>query len=250
MNKNIFFILSFCFFFFGFVHKNSEDQQYQILSDQITTSEIEIYKFHLIASEIYAFYYDESITINLDWEKPYFSAYAHREVSGKFSINFWGGLARIPEMLEETWAFVVCHELGHILGGNPKMELKNYEWASSEGQSDHFAAVECLPKYFEKKYIQNFDDRRFLPYEVGYCSDTTSDNRSLFVCLKTLRAARGFFGVSKYMFSKENYDFHDHAPAIESTEINSYPSLQCRLDILKSKAGNNNSSERNNCWYK
>ncbi len=250
MKKNSYFIFIISFFLFGFVNKNTGEYQYQILSDQITTSEVEIYKFHIIASEIYTLYYDKSIIINLDWEKPYFSAYAHKEVSGKFSINFWGGLARIPEMLEETWAFVVCHELGHILGGAPKMELKNYEWASSEGQSDHFAAAECLPKYFEKKYIEEFDDRRFLPYEVGYCFDTTSNKKSQFVCLKTLRAARGFFGVSKYMFSKEDYDFHAKAPAIESTEINSYPSLQCRLDILKSKAGSNKSSERNNCWYK
>lgn len=71
-------------------------------------------------------------------------------VSGKkWIINAYGGLARYEGMSADAYTMVLCHELGHHLGGFPKIGRRS--WASNEGQSDYYAAAKCFPRMAASK---------------------------------------------------------------------------------------------------
>ncbi|MEK6578852.1 MAG: hypothetical protein AABZ55_06470, partial [Bdellovibrionota bacterium] len=75
---------------------------------------------------------------------------ANANVWGKrWVINMYGGYARHPLTTEDGFALVLCHELGHFLGGAPRKDRPN--WASSEGESDYFGAMKCLRRVFDRE---------------------------------------------------------------------------------------------------
>ncbi len=91
------------------------------------------------------------VDLNLSWEKPWFTMWAKQHSEREYSINLWGAVTRIPGMNNNGLALFTCHEIGHILAGTPRMKIKDFLWASSEGQADYFATAICLKNYYESK---------------------------------------------------------------------------------------------------
>lgn len=233
--------------------------RYMILFDQVTTSEIDDKAFTKIITEVYSVYVNEGVSqerflnLYMDWKTPYFSAWATELSDTQFQINFWGGFARLPGMLHEIFEFVVCHELGHILGAEPRHRNKLNPWASAEGQSDHFAVTECLPKYYKRfNKLIDFDSTLSMPLEVSMCLDQYIEKDAQNLCLKILRAGRGFAAILMHLYpDKDLPTYEKSAPEVPETLYNSYPSLQCRIDIFKNASKCLESSfKRNPCWYK
>ena len=83
------------------------------------------------------------LVINRKWDDPTVNANAQRYGS-RWIINMYGGLARHPAVTPEGFATVACHELGHHLGGFPKIWGLFGSWASNEGEADYFATLKCL----------------------------------------------------------------------------------------------------------
>lgn len=73
---------------------------------------------------------------------------ASAERMGAWNVNMYGGLARHETITEDGFALVMCHEVGHHIGGAPKVGNFMMKWASNEGQSDYFAATKCLRRIF------------------------------------------------------------------------------------------------------
>jgi hypothetical protein len=224
----------------------------------ITNTEVDKKQFHKIVGEIYSLYTTEALsqnknlTLSLNWKVPYFTAWANKGASSHYSINFWGGLARIPGMLTQTWEFIVCHELGHILGGLPKHKSSYSSWASSEGQSDHFAITECLPKYYKTFQKEGFDSTLSLPVEIDRCLNSHISVENQNICLKVLRAGRGMAEVLNYLsLSDEVASYESIAPSVDQTLHDSYPTAQCRIDIFyqQSTCTEKKACPRNSCWY-
>lgn len=73
-------------------------------------------------------------------------------------VNMYGGLARHNEITIDGFALVLCHEIGHHLGGAPKYGGFN-TWGTNEGGSDYFATLKCLRRIFQNddntKAIEN-----------------------------------------------------------------------------------------------
>ncbi len=158
-----------------------------------------------------------------EWASPYFAAFAIKRES-YMQISLWGGLARAQGVTKPMLAAVLCHELGHILGGEPLQTIPGSDWASTEGQSDFFAAKVCLPEYFHRH-----------PEAVSL---TSVDSKILHICgdhVDCERVAQVGFELVK-MF--QTYSYREFIPvrldAAEkaATELvrNTYPSDQCRLD--------------------
>ena len=237
---------------------HNKANSYSIEVGDPTDSEIDKNQFFVISNIIYAMYHQEGIDkgrafkINLDWKTPYFSAWASN-LNGEMAINFWGGMARIPHFVKEAWAFVVCHEVGHVLGGEPYEAIPHTSWASAEGQSDHFALTECLPKYFKNYDPSLVNNNSVMPYEVDLCHDTYPNqviNQN--ICLKMLKAGRHFLAVVDFLYSESpNVSYKTPAPVTKKLINKAYPSPQCRLDIFKTGALclEQNVCPRNNCWY-
>lgn len=158
-----------------------------------------------------------------EWDSPYFAAFAIPRDT-HFQVSLWGGTVRAPGFVKPLIAAILCHEIGHILGGEPLQTIPGSEWASTEGQSDFFAAKTCLPEFFSRhpELIGEVD-----PKIQKMCDGNEA-------CQKTAQA--GWLLVNLF----QKYSYHEYVPvsldvkAEPAKELirNSYPSDQCRLDTF------------------
>lgn len=84
------------------------------------------------------------LSINNLWKNPTVNAQAYQKrMNGTtyLMVDAFGGLARYGFMTTDAFVGVLCHELGHHLGGAPRID-----WASNEGQSDYWGFRSCMRK--------------------------------------------------------------------------------------------------------
>ncbi len=82
------------------------------------------------------------------WSDPTANAYA-QQLGDTWKVVMFGGLARHKLMNIDAFRSVVCHEIGHHLGGAPKAVSRWYGTESdlsSEGQSDYYATSKCMKR--------------------------------------------------------------------------------------------------------
>lgn len=239
--------------------KNQNPADYQILVTDETSSTIDEQTFISLPYIILSLYYEKtqeqkrSIEINNDWIKPYFTAWASQENSLYF-INFWGGLARIPEMNSHAWVFTVCHELGHILAGEPRIPIDSMRWASAEGMSDHFATTECMPRYYQAVNNLKSPVKNLSISELNICKKRYSDKKSQEICENILSGGVAFVSALHYM--KQGSHSESYATPstldVDYTLNKAYPSVQCRLDAFRLGAlcfTEPGSCKKLACWY-
>lgn len=166
-----------------------------------------------------------------DWEDATVNAVATRD-QDLWRINVAGGIARAPKMTKDGLLIIVCHELGHHLGGAPRMALYG-GWPSAEGQADYWATSKCLKRYYQK--YRHDGEILSLPEKVKtecHSQYTTTEERE--VCLKSVSASVKFgqfldtLNPKKPTISFESPD----ARQVKGTNINDYPRPQCRFDTL------------------
>lgn len=115
---------------------------------QIEFEEV-INKFSNFWSPIIMNKYQKKLVFENDWDAQRVNASATRDDDNNPVIKVSGGLARHPEITKNGLILILCHELGHHLGGAPKSfrgRSKKRSWSSAEGQADYFATTKCMPK--------------------------------------------------------------------------------------------------------
>jgi hypothetical protein len=143
-----------------------------------------------------------------EWNNPRVNALASRQ-EHIWEIHVYGGLLSHPELSEDEVTLVLCHELGHHLGGKPTASRGG--WSSSEGQSDYWSGQFCA--HLLEKPEESAEKLARLYAETSAGSLPRLTEKDLKVVPRT------FFG---------------------------YPSAQCRLDtIIAGMKG----WERPFCWY-
>lgn len=205
-----------------------------------------------------------NLVITGDWNDSTVNAYANRE-GNTWTVAMFGGMARRNEITKDGFALVICHEIGHHLGGFPTY---SGNWASVEGNSDFYATAGCAEKIFSGDSPTPKPPCPFAP-EAGtlpckgyaFSSDATVCQRSIdgSISLGTLLAALG--GEKAPSISTP-----DKSRVTKTSE--SHPKAQCRLDtmyqgILCTKKWNDSviprskaemetvtCSGRPACWYK
>jgi len=169
-----------------------------------------------------------TLTANKLWTNTTVNASANQD-GNNWVINMYGGLARRPEVTPDGFAMVVCHELGHHLGGFPF--YGNADWASSEGQSDYFATQVCSRKIWKDDLLVNaeFADA-VTPAEKTKCDGSWRgvDDRNL--CYRTVAAGKSLATLLSALNSggvpkTETPDTRQ----VTTTEVQ-HPQAQCRLD--------------------
>lgn len=156
-----------------------------------------------------------------EWSSPYFAAFASKK-EGYMQISLWGGMARAPGSNKAILATILCHELGHVLGGEPLQTIPGADWASTEGQSDFYASSVCMPDFFtahpELAPIPS-------PRALELCHENKMCGQVLQAGFETVQ----FFQAYAY---KEIIPVSLDTVASATKELvrNSYPSDQCRLD--------------------
>lgn len=161
------------------------------------------------------------LVVQNEWESPYFAAFA-QDKEAYFQAALWGGMARAPGASLPVLAGILCHEIGHIIGGEPRQSFSGAEWSSSEGQSDFYAAKDCLPQFLSAhpEWIPVVD-----PQALQICAGNE-------LCARTAQTGLDMVRFFKQYDSQKSADvfLETPAPAADQLLRNVYPSHQCRLD--------------------
>lgn len=163
------------------------------------------------------------------------------------------GAARAPGFGEDGFLATVCHEIGHILGGGPKLKPT----VVLEAQADDFAARECLPALFRSDPETLEVGKRAPPEVISICSTTSGNAQDQAVCARTILAGRELTLQRHWAVClSPDPSLRRQAPAgFEPARRDrsrakvlrdSYPSLQCRLETFISAA---TGQERASCWF-
>lgn len=163
-----------------------------------------------------------TLKINNAWKSDTVNARAHRRGRTRY-VTMYGGMARHPEMTEMGFALVVCHEIGHHIGGAPTA----FAGMSSEGQSDYFASTKCMRRWLSTK--TNFTTLAS-PLLVKMCSDIYKNQNEIDYCIAT---AEGGMSLARIFAVLQGRDMPQYdTPDTEVARRTNYrhPAAQCRLD--------------------
>lgn len=86
-----------------------------------------------------------TLRVDYNWTDSTVNAYADKQ-GNDWSIAMFGGMARRQEVTRDGFQLVVCHELGHLLGGFP---FYTNEDLAAEGQADYWATQACAKRVWK-----------------------------------------------------------------------------------------------------
>jgi hypothetical protein len=200
--------------------------------------------FNQVIDEVIAYYgpiiktKGGKLKMNRLWKDGTVNASAQQQ--GKtWIVNMYGGLARHSVTTKDGFALVLCHELGHHLGGFPEIGSNegNPDWAANEGQSDYFATMKCFRRVYEKADNSSIVSAMTVPSTVKTkCSNTFKSADEINLCI---RESMGGEVLADLLWSLANggklnsskkpaFDTPDTSKVSETDD--SHPAAQCRLD--------------------
>jgi len=208
------------------------------------------------------------LIVNGDFRSPTVNAYADQD-GDEWSISFFGGLAKHKDMTLNGFVIVVCHELGHHLGGFPMYRDSPWQ-ASNEGNSDYFATASCARKMFDPssplRYwgVDLWKKRKPDPTQSQNCTGSNIDKE---VCQMSLDGGLSLGKVLADLGGDNVPSYSTPDKTVVKKTLDSHPNAQCRLDSYKAGAfcskewrddmiARNKSemaqvscSDRPRCWY-
>ncbi|WP_155897226.1 ImmA/IrrE family metallo-endopeptidase [Bacteriovorax sp. BSW11_IV] len=172
-----------------------------------------------------------SISMNVNWDGKTPNASVSRK-DGQLRVYFDGEFVRKHQLNAPAFAITVCHEIGHVLGGEPRVyPSKKY---SSEAQSDYFAASECLPRYYKTLKNPTFKKATLSQKLASKCQSE--------YCQWAMSALERELVI----YAEEASLLKEDTKVVTYTNMNDYPSAQCRVDtIARAILGD----ERPRCWF-
>lgn len=196
-------------------------------------------KFNEIIDQVESYYkpivkeHGGELSIVRKWTDSDVDAYANQDRT-TWNVVMFGGLARRPEITEDGFALVVCHEVGHHLGGFP---YYGENWAASEGQADYFATQSCAKNIWKNEIEKNKRYRKIVPASVKEkCNNSFSSENEQNLCYRSADAGRSLATLLAAL-SKEAIP-HYETPDTRTVQktYTRHPDGQCRLDTYFSGA--------------
>lgn len=170
-----------------------------------------------------------NLVMNNLWDDGTVNALAERQAD-KWIVHMFGGLARHPLVTDDAFMMVVCHELGHHIGGAPR---KNHgkDWAANEGQADYFGAMKCMRRILEK------DDNQEIVSKINIDSDVIAKCQLIYksadeiaLCQRIAMAGKSLGNLLNEGSSGSRIAFNTPDKKIVSKTFDNHPEAQCRLD--------------------
>ncbi len=173
--------------------------------------------------------YGGKLEVVRKWTDGTVNAYAQQE-GNIWKVSMFGGLARHKTITKDGFALVVCHELGHHIGGAPR--YAGDDWASNEGQSDYFATTKCLHRLWQSEdnaaAIRGLEVPQYL---VDSCGKQWADKTDKEICVRGGMAGlsvANLFAALSWQMKQPKFDTPD-LKQVTATNDN-HPATQCRLD--------------------
>ena len=226
----------------GFMPDNNMNIPTYIKSGNGMTEE----KFNRIIDEVEAVYapivgnLGKTLRIERNWTDGTVNAYA-QQIGETWKVAMFGGLARHKSVTGDGFAAVICHELGHHLGGAPRKGAGGggawggdgnvaTSWASNEGQSDYFATLKCLRKvWLNDNNVQIAANLNAPKTAVDACNKSYKGNREeIAMCIRLAMAGHSISQVLNSASKSPEFDTPDKK--VVSATNHNHPQGQCRLD--------------------
>lgn len=186
------------------------------------------------------------LTIEGNWDSIIPDAFARRFFKDEMYLYVSGGMGMQVGMTQDAFALVVCHELGHLFGGEPT--ISGFYEFSVEGQADYYATQTCLPQVLALLNSPSLDEKEVPETMAAICSTASlvqPSNGKL--CPRLLLASENLARVFAYHRGGA-WPTGGHWDTTEvSKTLKSYPeTVQCRLDTFWSGILG---FSRPKCWY-
>ena len=166
------------------------------------------------------------------WTDSTVNAYA-QQIGTSWQVNMFGGLARRPEVTLDGFALVVCHELGHHLGGFPYAS----SWAANEGQADYFATLACGKNLWSEKLEENATYRKTVdPVAKKYCDTVNAGVEEQDLCYRQMAAGMSLGKLLGVLGGTPNINYGTPDASKVTKTNNAHPAAQCRLDTYMAGA--------------
>lgn len=182
----------------------------------------------------------EGGTLNIDFDMTSTRVNAFATRTGTkleyWNIRFLGGLLGHKSMNEFIYLGVLCHELGHHLGGLPKKAEGS--WVSVEGQADYFTGHECLKNILKNKNPLSFPKLKLPAFAINKCRERFSIESELKLCFESTFIS---MEIGKFLFkiNRGRRGNRSAKPLITKRATNimtttniKHPKPQCRLDTF------------------
>ncbi|MBM3383225.1 MAG: hypothetical protein FJY29_12440 [Betaproteobacteria bacterium] len=170
------------------------------------------------------------LKINRLWKDDTVNATAV-QTDDLWEVNMYGGLARRPEVTPDGFAMVLCHELGHHLGGYVMARDADMGWASNEGQSDYFATESCAKEIWRADLNENAKHREtVLPFAKSLCDTNHAQQPERDLCYRTSNAGLSLASLLAALRSSETPKFETPSKKVVTQTNDEHPEAQCRLD--------------------
>jgi hypothetical protein len=173
-----------------------------------------------------------NLKIEADWKNKQPNAFSDQSGKNRY-VYLYGGYARHPLMDQDTFLSIICHEIGHHLGGFPRESGSS--WASAEGQADYFSTLKCMKVALK----DNIENERValsldLPTEVkDQCRSQHLEDDDYFICLRSAKASENYGKVNSSLATPDSTAVISLLTPVKrrvfSTNL-SYPTPQCRTD--------------------
>lgn len=170
------------------------------------------------------------LIMNNRWDDATVNASAQQ--SGKnWQVNMYGGLARHPLVTVDGFMMVVCHELGHHIGGAPRKGGFGSAWASNEGQSDYFAGLKCMRRVLEKEDNIAIVSKMTIDAEVvTKCESIYKSESEIALCQRISMAGKSLAMLLGDLGGNSNVKFTTPDTSKVARTNDNHPAAQCRLD--------------------
>lgn len=225
------------------LHGNSgivEENDLYISVDDKAAAGINKVQFNRVIDKVVKVYKDivsdngGKLVVERKWMDGTVNAYA-RQVEDTWMVSMFGGLARHHTVTEDGFALVVCHELGHHLGGAPK-KFRNGKivWASNEGQADYWGTMKCLRKVWaNEKNSLVMKNKKIDKSVKKKCSSAFRDREKVALCARTAMAGKSIaslFRALRKLPTEVSFTTPVNKPV--TSTYHGHPLPQCRLDTF------------------
>lgn len=175
-----------------------------------------------------------NLKINRKWSDGTVNASAQRlPFSKDWNVNMFGGLARHETITADGFALVLCHEIGHHIGGAPKVKNFMMSWASNEGQSDYFAALKCLRQtYLNDNNVALVKSMKVPATLADACAKAHPNKDEAAICVRVGMSGSSVADLFAAIKNKPKAQFDTPDRAVVAKTDDAHPAHQCRLDTF------------------
>jgi hypothetical protein len=170
-----------------------------------------------------------TLFMNNAWNDSTVNASA-QQIGTTWQVNMYGGLARHKMTTDDGFMMVVCHELGHHLGGAPRYD-QNTDWAANEGQADYFAGLKCMRRVLESDDNIAAVAKMTIDAEATkQCSLVYKSAAEIALCQRVAMAGKSLGMLLGDLGGNSNVNFNTPDKKTVKTTNDAHPAAQCRLD--------------------